>query len=118
MFKAKDATVDLAKRLRASGYKTGILSNTEVSHVKTHREMGLFDGFEPVVLSCEVKMRKPGKEIFQLVLDRLGLQANQVAYTDDNENKLDGALQLGIHCHVFRDAAGLEEWLKGIGLKF
>lgn len=118
MSKPNEDTMELAKRLRSAGYKTGILSNTEKSHVEHNRKVGLFDGFDPVVLSCEVGLRKPCREIFQLTLDRLGLPASQVAYTDDNENKLSGARELGMHTHVFTGAAGLEEWLKGLGMDF
>ena len=118
VYKVNEDTVELAKRLRYAGYKTGILSNTEMPHVNVARRKRFFTGFDPLIFSCEVGLRKPGKEIFQLALDRLGLSASQVAYTDDNESKLAGAKELGMHTHVFKDAAGLEKWLMALGLVF
>jgi putative hydrolase of the HAD superfamily len=111
-------TLKLVERIRSAGYRTGILSNTEKPHVEICKSKGHFDGFDPLVLSCEVGMRKPAREIFQLALDRLGLPADQVAFTDDNENKMTGARELGMHTHVFTSSENFEKWLKGLGLEF
>lgn len=117
-FRVNEKTMELVRRLRSAGYKTGIISNTEKSHTEHKRKIGFFKGFEPVVLSCEVRHRKPGKEIFQIALDRLGLPGEQAAYTDDNEGKMEGARELGINCYCFDNADGLARWLRGLGVEF
>jgi len=116
--KVNQGTKTIAERLSKSGYITGIISNTEVSHVRYMREVNLFNGFKPTILSCEVGFRKPETQIFQIALERLGLEGKEVAYTDDHERKMDGAKDLGISTHVFRSAATLEKWLNGLGLEF
>ncbi len=113
-----DGTLEIANRLRKSGYITGVISNTENLHVEEMRKMGLLEGFSSVVLSCEVGLRKPDKGIFKIALEMLGMPAKRVVYTDDNEKKLEGARRLGIESYVFDNAQGLEKWLKGRGLVF
>jgi len=116
--KVKDETKAIAERLRKAGCITGILSNTEVSHVRYMKEANLFHGYSPLILSCEVGFIKPEKEIFQIALDRLGLPANQVAFTDNTKAYTDIANNLGISAYHFGNTAGLESWLSGLGLDF
>ena len=73
--------IDFAAELRARGVQTAILSNTVPSHV---RAMGFLDGFDPIAMSCAIGARKPEREAFQYVLDRLGLPPDEVAYIDDS----------------------------------
>ncbi|MDF2630937.1 MAG: putative hydrolase [Symbiobacteriaceae bacterium] len=90
------AMFDLAQEVRALGLKTAILSNTQASHVRCLRRLNFFDGFDPVVLSCEAGRRKPEPEAFQLVLDRLGLAPAEVVFIDDVAPYVEAARQLGL----------------------
>lgn len=95
-YRPQPAMFDLARELRALGLKTAILSNTQASHVGCLRRMDMFDGFDPVVLSCEAGRRKPEPEAFRLVLDGLGLAANEVLFIDDVAPYVEAALQVGL----------------------
>jgi epoxide hydrolase-like predicted phosphatase len=79
-------------------YKTGLLSNAwddlrQVIAEKWHFE----DAFDAIIISAEVKLAKPDPRIFQLALDRLEVEADQVIFVDDFERNVEGANALGMH---------------------
>jgi len=53
--------------------------------------------FDDVVDSHEVGMRKPNRAIYELALNRLGVEAHRAAFLDDAQSNVDAALALGIH---------------------
>jgi len=87
---------DLAARLRATGLKTGILSNIYPMSAKSLRAQGFYDRFDPVVLSCEEHVAKPELAIFETALKRLDLPGNEVLFIDDQERFREPAEALGL----------------------
>jgi putative hydrolase of the HAD superfamily len=61
--------------------------------------------FEVVVDSAFVGFRKPEPEIYQLTLDRLGVDARAALLVDDVELNCDAARELGMRAVWFRDTA-------------
>jgi HAD superfamily hydrolase (TIGR01509 family) len=49
-------------------------------------------------------MRKPEPQIYELTLQRLGVEANQALLVDDIELNCDGAKELGMQAVWFRDS--------------
>jgi putative hydrolase of the HAD superfamily len=88
---------DLAKSLRAQGLKTGILSNVFAMGGRALRERGLFEGFDPVVLSCEAHAMKPEPEFYILAIEKVGVPAAEILFIDDRPEMVAGADRLGIH---------------------
>ena len=105
MFKASrvdEGTVAVVRDLRAAGVRTGLLSNSwGFSYDRTL----LDELFDPIVISGEVGMRKPEKRIFDLAVDRLGLQPSDVVFVDDAEPNLVGARAAGLRTVLHQDAA-------------
>ena len=62
----------LAGNLRKAGCKTAILSNTEMPVVQIINKQ-IYDSFDVTVLSCLEGIAKPGREIYDLTLNRLGV---------------------------------------------
>jgi len=94
--------VALVQQLRASGYIVGLLSNIIPTTAKMIREHGGYDGFDFLVLSCEVGARKPEEKIYQIALSHLnGIAPEEVVFLDDVEACAAAASALGIHAiHV------------------
>lgn len=88
--------LQLIKNLKASGYKLAVISNTIPDHANYNREQGNFDLFDVVVLSNEVNIRKPNKEIFKIPSDSFGVQPKNCIYIDDIRKYLNVAAELGI----------------------
>jgi epoxide hydrolase-like predicted phosphatase len=96
-FVRSQAVYDLAAALRAAGLKTGILSNIYDMSASALRERGLYEQFDPVILSCEEKVAKPDREFFERALQKLGLPGNEVLFIDDQERFRPVAESLGMH---------------------
>lgn len=96
LFRPVPAMLELAAELRQLGVRTGVLSNTQASHVRMMRGMGFLDGFGPVVMSCEAGCRKPESAVFLAMLERLGLPPAAVAFIDDVPEYVEAARRLGI----------------------
>jgi putative hydrolase of the HAD superfamily len=101
---APDAGMTEAVRAaRASGIRTGLVSNTWGSPPAERRRQidGLFD---VVVRSDEVAMRKPEPGIYLLAAERLGLDPRECVFVDDLAQNVDGARAVGMEGIVHRSA--------------
>lgn len=101
-----EAVFDWIRRLKSTGlYKIGLLSNV--------RRAGL-EGFLPVeerkelfdaeVLSGEVGIIKPAREIFELAAERLGVEPYECVMLDDLMKNIDGAQLAGMDAILFTSA--------------
>lgn len=108
----------IISRLRKAGYTTAILSNTIASHAQFNRTHGVYDGFDAIILSHEVGLRKPSLEIFDITLAALGLAAEETVFVDDAEKNVIAAEKLGLHGILFTNAQQFEEQLQKLGLVF
>jgi epoxide hydrolase-like predicted phosphatase len=87
---------ELAVKLRQQRVQTGILSNVFEMNANVLRELGCYDGFDPVVLSCEVKKAKPDPEIYELAVETLGVLSEEVLFIDDDPKNLEPAKAIGM----------------------
>ncbi|MDJ0420324.1 HAD family hydrolase [Rhodococcus opacus] len=92
----------LADELRATGLKVGLLSN---SWGNTYPRARIDELFDPVVISCEVGLRKPHAAIYELALDELGVPADWVLFIDDAEPNVVGARAAGLQSLLHFDHA-------------
>lgn len=105
--RSHDAMRKLAERLREGGVQTAILSNTIEPHARALRYVGMYDGFDHVVLSYEVGMRKPDSEIYHYTLKLLDVEPHEAIFIDDDPVNIDAAEAAGVHGIVYtseRDA--------------
>jgi epoxide hydrolase-like predicted phosphatase len=86
--------------------KTGLLSNAwSGARASISRRFLLLEVFDESVFSAEVGMRKPSKAIFDLMLDRLGVDACEAVFVDDFAVNIEGARETGMHGILFKTAA-------------
>jgi epoxide hydrolase-like predicted phosphatase len=79
-------------------YKTGLLSNAwSDARANIDSSYHLLDAFDVVIFSAEVGLAKPDPRIYQLMLDKLGVQAAEAIFIDDFQENIDAANALGIH---------------------
>ncbi len=93
--------IDAATTVRAAGYRTAILTNN-IKEWGDWRTLWDADNLVDVVIdSCEVDMRKPNPDIFELTLDRLGSPAERTLFLDDFPWNIAGAEKVGLQAiHV------------------
>ena len=89
--------------MRARGLKTAILSNTIAIYSGIQEDAGISKqaGFDPILYSWEVEMLKPHKEIFELAVERLHAQPDEIVFIDDKEEHLAGARSAGLRTILF-----------------
>jgi 2-haloacid dehalogenase len=89
-------TVELVAELRAGGVPVYALTNWSAETFGIARERYAFlDWFDGVVVSGEERMTKPDPAIFQVLLDRFGLDPAATFYVDDSEANVEAARRLG-----------------------
>jgi 2-haloacid dehalogenase len=74
-----------------------------------------FKEFEGIVVSAFEKMVKPDREIYELILNRYNLLADESLFIDDNLNNINAAKELGFST-IHINGESLELQLKNLGL--
>jgi putative hydrolase of the HAD superfamily len=111
-----EETVLLAKQLKKN-YTVGLISNLWDLHVKINRKRGIFDDFDPCILSTEVCMHKPQKEIFELAIKRAGVNGNECVFIDDRSEYFAVAESLEMKTIEFKGVEQLKKDLKKLGVR-
>ncbi len=104
--------VERARRLRAEGYRVGLITNNVREASATWRALVPVDEiFEVVVDSSEVGMRKPNPAIYHHALALLGdVAPEQAVFLDDSPGNVAGARRAGLHAiHVVTPGQALGE---------
>ena len=96
------------RTLREAGFKTAILSNMpEAMGIYLRQHTDLFDHFDHVTLSYEVRSAKPESKIYRSCLAGLGLRAGDALFLDDKEPNVHAAQATGLHSIIYTNRAKL-----------
>ncbi len=88
--------IDAVRAVRAAGYRTAILTNN-IKEWGSWRTIWDADNLVDVVVdSCEVDMRKPNADIFELTVDQLGSPMERTLFLDDFPWNITGAEAVGL----------------------
>jgi glucose-1-phosphatase len=119
IFTANPPVIGVLGRVKAAGYRTLLLSNTDPERFAFVRrcfpEIGLFDGF---VLSCELKLLKPDPAIYLAAARLAGSEPAECVFIDDMEENVAGAVATGLAGILYRPETDLEAELRNLGLVF
>ena len=75
-----------------------------------------FNDLEGIVVSGTEKLLKPDVQIYQLLLDRFQINAEESLFIDDNAVNIEAAEGLGFKVVHITEDLNLEEWLKNNGI--
>ncbi len=122
IFELNTSIEPLIVELARGGCCMGLLSNTSKNHWEfCHSRFPLLrDCFEHYVLSYEVGVMKPEADIYSVAIQKTGLPAEEIFYTDDLEPNVLAAKECGLDAVLFTDTAQLtrELSLRGLQLTF
>ncbi len=90
------ATERLISELKGAGYRLFVLSNMSKDYIAFLRQMDVFRHFEGEIISCEVGLIKPEREIYTLLLKRYNLDPEQTIFIDDRKPNVEAAAEVGI----------------------
>jgi len=105
-------------------YNTFLLSNTNETHIESferdlylrHGVKNFNDYFDEVYYSCRTGLRKPDKEIFEMVLSKNKLDPAETIFIDDSVQHVQGAGQCGIRAYLLPKGMELEKLVKELHL--
>lgn len=103
----------LIKRL-SKKYPLGVISNTLKEHTAVNKKRNFFKYFDVVLLSHDVGLRKPQKEIFQLASKRLRIPLSNLLFIDDELRWVKAARKAGLQSIQFKSPEQIEKRLKVI----
>ena len=115
VYKPKDEMFALVDSLRAKGYKTAILSNTEIPALDFFFEQR-YNCFDVQVFSCKEGTRKPYKKIYDIVIERLECLPEQAIFIDDKKPMVDGAKQANLNAIHFQSIVQVKNEIVEFGL--
>lgn len=115
-YKPRDEMFALAADLKSKGYLTAVLSNTETSSV-THFHKQNYDMFDELIFSCQHNATKPGREIYEIAIQALGIPPAQAAFIDDKEEYVEGANQAGLNAILYENTRQVTGELTCLGVR-
>mgnify|MGYP001612901523 CR=1 FL=1 len=96
---------------------TYLLSNTNALHIEHIRERYAFPALvKGAILSHELKLRKPQREIYEAALLMSGTAPDETIFIDDLEENCEGARKAGLHAIRYRGAKDLKKRLEALGV--
>ena len=107
---------DLASLLHDKGYKTALLSNTELPAVEFFNEQN-YDMFDVLIFSCVESVMKPDRRIYEIALERLDSKAGRAVFIDDRQDYIQGAREAGLNTILFESINQVKEELAGLGVE-
>jgi putative hydrolase of the HAD superfamily len=112
----REGMFSLVAGLRKKGYKTAFLSNTEEPAMRYFHQFG-YDMFDVLVFSCVEGTSKPERRIYELTVERLGVEAGQSVFIDDKPEYINGAKQAGLNTILFESVSQVKDELAGLGVE-
>ena len=99
--------------IRKQGYKTYILSNAPLEIPEFIKSKNLEQYFDGKIISAQEKLLKPDLRIYNVLLDKFDLKAEECLFLDDKKENVDAAIEVGINGYVF-DYENYHQFLKDI----
>ena len=106
------------RELKNKGYGVYILSNYgRWTYQNTTEALSFLEDVDGAVFSYQVHQMKPEPEIYQTLLTKYGLKAEECVFLDDRQVNIDGAKAQGMEGIVFTSYEEAVERLKEYGVK-
>jgi 2-haloacid dehalogenase len=105
-------TVAVLRDLQASATPVFALTNfSEEKWALACEHYDLLTSFDGVVVSGEEKLAKPDTAIYRLLVDRFSVEPTRTFFTDDVQQNVDAAREVGLDAELFAGAGRLREQL-------
>ncbi len=110
VYRPKEDMFSLVSSLHNNGYKTALLSNTEIPAMQ-YFYLQQYDMFDVLVFSCWEGEKKPDRKIYELALERLGTRPVEAVFIDDKVRCIKGAREAGLKTILFENIYQVKEEL-------
>ena len=101
-----DGAPEFCRAMKRSGRKIYVLSNASGRFHEYFPRFYDIDFFDGVVVSCDLHIIKPDRRIYEYILNKYGLKAEECLFIDDLERNVRGAEKVGINAVRFENNYG------------
>ena len=112
-WKLSNEMKELVIRLKKN-YRLAILSNSDLLNSSIYTKKGWYKYFDTLILSHELGILKPEKEIYEVTIEKLGVKPNECLFIDDQEDCLKPAREMGMATILYKSVSQLKDDLKNI----
>ncbi len=105
-------TIDILYLIKSKGKKIYLLSNLkqiDFDYLKTKLDINIFND---VFLSYKLGCIKNDTKIFQILIDKLGTNPNNIYFFDDKKENINSAKKLGIRAFQITGNTIKQKWTK------
>jgi len=96
-------------------YKIALLSNASSDFIwKVLERLNTNELFDYMVISADVKMIKPNRDIFEYLMSKANMDSSKLVFIDDNLINIEGAEKVGIKGILFKNVECLRTELREI----
>jgi 2-haloacid dehalogenase len=114
---AIEQTVEILAELKSAGRAVYALSNWSAETFPHARErFDFLNWFDFTVISGEIGLAKPNREVFDFLLEKTGRRAEECVFIDDSPANVAAARALGFDVIHFRSPEQLRDDLTGRGI--
>ncbi len=104
-------------RALKTNYRLILLSNTNEIHFDyVEQKYPILENFEEYLLSYQVGCMKPDRQIYQLAIEKGGVSAERIFFTDDRLENIEAARLAGIRAVQFRSESQLKTEMTRFGI--
>ncbi|MBP9758994.1 HAD-IA family hydrolase [Candidatus Dojkabacteria bacterium] len=106
------------EKVKGLGLKACICTNNFETRIRElDNKFNFLKDFEVKIISHEVGVMKPDIKIFEELIRNTKVEPNEIVYSDDTAEKLEGANKLGINTFVYEGFDKFVEKLQEFGVK-
>ncbi len=112
-----EENVALLQHLRQAGVPTYCITNfSGPKFVEAQKRFPFLASFDGVIVSGDERLLKPDPAIYELLLNRYGLEAGDCIFIDDSAANVEGARKVGMHAIHYREPLDLSAELRRHGI--
>eukprot|EP01012_Entosiphon_sulcatum_P012967 TRINITY_DN18245_c0_g1_i1.p1 TRINITY_DN18245_c0_g1~~TRINITY_DN18245_c0_g1_i1.p1 ORF type:complete len:542 (+),score=70.61 TRINITY_DN18245_c0_g1_i1:25-1626(+) len=77
-------TTEGLRALRAAGFRLVLVANAVSMYAEPVRSLGLYELFDSVLLSCQTRLCKPDREVYELTIQKCGCLPSDILWCGDH----------------------------------
>ncbi len=110
--RARDEMYQLVDELKEKQLQIALFSNIDHRLAKIIRDFGLYEAFNPCILSCEIGVEKPNVKAYKILVERLNIPPTDIIFIDNKLENVEKAKEIGIDGILFESHEQIRQELK------
>lgn len=98
-----DGALSFCQYLKGRGYRLFVVSNASDAFYRFFPKRVPVEYFEGIVVSADIHQVKPNREIYEYLLEKYHLAAEECLFLDDISENVEGARAVGMRAYRFQN---------------